>query len=32
MAWVLLLIIVALTAIVFRTQGRWVYYEAARRR
>lgn len=32
MAWVLLLIIVALTLIVFRTQGRWVYYEASKKR
>jgi multiple sugar transport system permease protein len=32
MAWVLLLIIGALTLVVFRTQGRWVYYEASRRR
>jgi multiple sugar transport system permease protein len=32
MAWVLLLIIAALTVIVFRTQGRWVYYESERRK
>jgi multiple sugar transport system permease protein len=32
MAWVLLLIIMALTLVVFRTQGRWVYYEATRRK
>jgi len=32
MAWILLLIIGALTLVVFRTQGRWVYYEASRRR
>lgn len=31
MAWVLLLIIAALTLVVFRTQGRWVYYESGRR-
>ena len=31
MAWVLLLIIAAPTVLVFRTQGRWVYYEASRR-
>jgi len=31
MAWVLLLIILTLTALVFRSQGRWVYYEAVRR-
>ena len=32
MAWVLLLIIAALTLLVFRRQGRWVYYESGRRR
>lgn len=32
MAWVLLLIIAALTLVVFRSQGRWVYYEASRRK
>jgi multiple sugar transport system permease protein len=32
MAWILLLIIVALTLIVFKTQGRWVYYEASRKK
>jgi multiple sugar transport system permease protein len=32
MAWVLLLIIAALTLVVFRTQGRWVYYESSRRK
>lgn len=32
MAWILLLIILALTLLVFRSQGRWVYYEAARRK
>ena len=32
MAWVLLLIIMGLTLIVFRSQGRWVYYEATRRK
>jgi multiple sugar transport system permease protein len=31
MAWVLLLIILTLTLLVFRSQGRWVYYEAVRR-
>jgi multiple sugar transport system permease protein len=28
MAWVLFLVIVALTILAFRTQRRWVYYEA----
>jgi multiple sugar transport system permease protein len=32
MAWVLLIIIAALTVLVFRSQGRWVYYESGRRR
>jgi multiple sugar transport system permease protein len=32
MAWVLLLIIVAFTLLLFRSQGRWVYYEATRKR
>lgn len=32
MAWVLLLIIVALTLIVFKSQGRWVYYESSRKK
>jgi multiple sugar transport system permease protein len=32
MAWVLLLIIAALTLVVFRSQGRWVYYESGRRK
>ena len=31
MAWILLLIIAALTLVLFRTQGRWVYYESERR-
>jgi multiple sugar transport system permease protein len=32
MAWVLLLIILVMTLLLFRSQGRWVYYEAAPRR
>ena len=32
MAWVLFVIIMALTVIAFRSQGRWVYYEAAKAR
>jgi len=28
LAWILFLIILALTLIVFRTSARWVYYEA----
>ena len=32
MAWVLLLIILIMTLLLFHSQGRWVYYEAAPRR
>jgi multiple sugar transport system permease protein len=30
LAWVLFVIIVALTALVFRSSSRWVYYEGER--
>jgi multiple sugar transport system permease protein len=30
MAWILFLIIVALTWLAFRLQGRWVYYEGGK--